>query len=180
MSSPSSPNLSQFNLRTLFIGVALLSVVFAAAAYGGWAGLLAAATLAALISAHAIGNVLGTRLRDEVSPQLNPTPPKPPPPRIIARVLVGERRLHERTPLGRIIHVTSAGAALVGAVLGGLALAFWTGASVAGWFVGTLSSAVLGGFFGFLLACFLEMTIRAWWQASQAERGRQGEGERGR
>jgi hypothetical protein len=35
--------------------------------------------------------------------------------------------------------------------------------------VGTLSSAVVGGFVGFLLACFLEMTIRAWWQASKSE-----------
>jgi hypothetical protein len=177
MSSPPSPNLSQFNLRTLFVGVAVISVVFAAASYGGWAGLLAAATLAALISAHVIGNALGMRLRDEVSPQLNPRPASTFRHEGTRRMFttVSPRRLHERTPLGRIIHVTSAGAALMGGVLGGLALAFWTGASTAGWIVGTLSSAVLGGFFGFLLACFLEMTIRAWWQAAED----QGTGDRG-
>ncbi|MEX2138684.1 MAG: hypothetical protein WD894_05445 [Pirellulales bacterium] len=179
MPSPPSPNLSQFNLRTLFVGVALMAMVFAAASYGGWAGLLAAATLAALVSAHVIGNVLGRRLRDEVSPQLNPTPPKPPRPWVRGRLLRGERRLHQRTPLGRIIHVTSAGAAVMGGLLGGLALAFWTDASLSGWMVGMLSSAVLGGFFGFLLACFLEMTIRALWQASEGEREtpREGDGE---
>jgi hypothetical protein len=80
------------------------------------------------------------------------------------------RRLHQRTPLGRIIQVTSGGAALVGALMGGAALAFWTDTSLSGWFVGTLSSAVVGGFVGFLLACFLEMTIRAWWQAAETGR----------
>lgn len=174
MPSSPSPNLSQFNLRTLFVGVTLFAVVFAAAAYGGRAGLLAASALAVLISAHVIGNALGTRLRDEVSPQLNPKPSMPPP-FVRARVLAVERRLHERTPLGRLIYGISAGAALVGAVLGGLAMGFWTSASLAGWLVGTLSSALLGAFFGFLLASFLEMAIRAWWQASQAERGKGGD-----
>jgi hypothetical protein len=88
------------------------------------------------------------------------------------------RRLHQRSPLGRIIQVTSGGAALMGALMGGAALAFWTTTSLSGWFVGTLSSAVVGGFVGFLLACFLEMTIRAWWQAS--ETGRRGDEETGR
>jgi tetrahydromethanopterin S-methyltransferase subunit C len=87
---------------------------------------------------------------------------------------LGERRLRERTPLGRVIHITSGGAAVVGAVLGGLALAVWTDASLVGWLVGTISSAVLGAFFGFLLASFLEMTIRAWWQASEGQEGEKG------
>jgi hypothetical protein len=125
-----------------------------------------------LISAHVVGNTLGTRLRDEVSPQLNPRPSA------ISRrsgtkgvpVTICERRLHQRTPVGRIILATCAGAVLVGALMGGAALAFWTDASLSGWLVGTLSSGVLGGFVGFLLACFLEMTIRAWWQASAGDK----------
>ncbi len=179
---PPSPNLSQFNLRTMFVGMAILAAVFAAASYGGWAGLLAAGVLAALISAHVIGNTLGRRLRDEVSPHLNPRPAATSGPSVTTCVPVRicERRLHQRTPVGRMILVTSAGAALVGALMGGAALAFWTGASFSGWLVGTLSSGVLGGFVGFLLACFLEMTIRAWWQASEVDRrGESGRGSQG-
>ena len=58
---------------------------------------------------------------------------------------------------------------MTGGILGGLSLASWTRASVPGWIVGTISSAVLGAFFGFLLASFLDMSIRAWWQASHRE-----------
>jgi len=182
MSSPGSSNLSQYNLRSLFAAVALVAAVFASGRYGGSAGLIAAATVAALVAAHVVGNALGTRLRDEVSPQWNQKPEPAAPQPIHMRQAVAERRLRERTPLGRVIHITSGGAALVGAVLGGLALAFWTEASAAGWLVGTFSSAVLGGFFGFMLASFLEMTLRAWWQASEGERtmGRAGGAERGR
>jgi hypothetical protein len=116
-----------------------------------------------------IGNALGTRLRDEVSPQWNPKATAHRGPPLLDRPLNTERRLHQRTPLGRSIGVTSAGAALAGGILGGAALATWTRASLSGWLVGTISSAVLGAFFGFMLASFLEMTIRAWWQASRRE-----------
>jgi hypothetical protein len=180
MSSPHSSNLSQYNLRTLFAAVALLAGVCAAARYGGGAGFMVAATVAALVAAHVVGNALGTRLRDEVSPQFNPQPPTVPRQDGTRNVTatIREHRLHERTPLGRTIHVTSGGSAVVAAVLGGLALAVWTDASLAGWFVGTISSAVLGGFFGFLLASFLEMTLRAWWQASgRQDRETAGEGD---
>ncbi len=166
MPPPRLSNLSQFNLRTMFVATAVLALVFAAARYGGWAGLFFAATFAVLIAGHVLGNVLGTRLRDEVSPQWNPRPHTLTPQidRTSSRTV--QRSLHERTPLGRIIHVITAGAAAVGAILGGLALRYWTGVGAAGWIVGTVSSAVLGGFVGFLLASFLEMTIRAWWQAA--------------
>jgi hypothetical protein len=179
MLPPGSSNLSQYNLRTLFAAVAILAAVFASARYGGGAGFMAAATVAALIAAHVIGNALGTRLRDEVSPQFNPKPSHVPPCEGTRSVptTMGKLRLHERTPLGRVIHITSGGAAVMGAVLGGLALAAWTDASLTGWFVGTISSAVLGGFFGFLLASFLEMTLRAWWQATERQQNRPGDTE---
>jgi hypothetical protein len=167
--SESSPNLYQFQLRTLFIAVTALAVVFAATRYGGWPWLLAAATLASLLSAHVVGNVVGTRLRDEVSPRLNAKPNPHSRECEKMRVRVVKRSLHERTPLGRLIRFITCGAALVGALLGGGALFLWTRATPAGWLVGTLSSSVVGGFVGFLLASFLEMTIRAWWHAAKRE-----------
>jgi hypothetical protein len=160
--------LSQFNLRTLLLVVALLAIVFAIARLGGWGAVAAAGTFGALVLAHVIGNALGTRLRDEISPQLNPKP-APPEPAVIVRRWEGKRRLHERTPLSRLISITSGGAAVVGAVLGGSALAAWTSAGVSGWLVGTVSSAVVGGFVGFLLSSFLDMTFRALSQAMERE-----------
>jgi len=168
MPSSTSSNLSQFNLRTLLGGVALLGVVFAIVRAGGWGVSLAVVSVTALIGAHVIGNALGTRLRDEVSPQLNQTPVVAPRVAELGRPEV-EPRLHQRTPLGRIIRVTSGGAAILGAIFGGMALAVWTSTGPTGWLVGTISSAALGGFFGFLLASFLDMTIRAWWQATEGE-----------
>jgi hypothetical protein len=53
--------------------------------------------------------------------------------------------------------------------LGGSALAAWTSAGVSGWLVGTASSAVVGGFVGFLLSSFLDMTFRALSQAMERE-----------
>ena len=111
MREPASTNLSQFNLRTLFAAIALAAAVFAAARYGGWPGLLAAATLAALMCAHIFGNALGTRLRDEVSPEWNRDPPNTGPRLVLVRRPAVERRLHERTPLGPMIFVTTGGAA---------------------------------------------------------------------
>jgi hypothetical protein len=146
-----------------------MAVVLAAARYGGWPWLLAAATFVSLLAAHVVGNVVGTRLRDEVSPQLNPQSEMRPSESQSVRLRVVKRSLHERTPLGWLIRLTTGGAALAGALLGGAALAFWTSASPAGWLVGTLSSSVVGGFVGFLLASFLEMTIRAWWHAARRE-----------
>jgi hypothetical protein len=164
---PLAGNMSQFTLRALFLAVAMFAMVFAAVRFGGWGATIVLLTFGSLIVAHVVGNALGTRLRDEVSPQLNPKPIDSAVPIVAARPVRIDHRLHERTRVGRIILATSGGAAVIGALLGGMALAFWTGASLSGWLVGTLSSAVLGAFFGFLLASFLQITIRAWWQAAK-------------
>ncbi len=160
---------SQFSMQTLLAATAILGLLFAIIRQGGWWGLLFAMLMLALVAAHVVGNALGTKLRDNVSQELNPDLRRrrvrlPP----VSREHPS-RRLHEHTPLGRLILVISAGGALMGGILGGLSLAAWTRASVAGWIVGATSSAVLGAFFGFLLASFLDMSIRAWWQASHRE-----------
>ncbi len=160
---------SQFSIQSLMAIIAILGLLFAIVRQGGWWGLLFAMLLLALVAAHVVGNALGTKLRDEVSRELNPDIRRR---RIRVPPISREhhsRRLHEHTPLGRLILVISVGGAVMGGILGGLSLAAWTRASVPGWIVGTISSAVLGAFFGFLLASFLDMSIRAWWQASHRE-----------
>jgi hypothetical protein len=143
-----------------------MGLLFAIIRQGGWWGLLFALLVSSLIAAHVAGNALGTKLRDQVSRELNPDFRRK---RIRLRTATGEhagRRLHEHTPLGRLILFISAGGGVLGGILGGLALAVWTRATVPGWIVGTISSAVLGAFFGFLMGSFLDMSIRAWCQAS--------------
>ncbi len=156
-------------MQSLLAATAILGLLFAIIRQGGLWGLLFAMLMLALVAAHVVGNALGTKLRDNVSRELNLDMPRR---RIRLPPVSREqrsRRLHEHTPLGRLILVISVGGALMGGILGGLSLAAWTRASVAGWIVGTISSAVLGAFFGFLLASFLDMSIRAWWQASHRE-----------
>lgn len=160
---------SQFSIQSLLAVIAVLGLLFAIVRQGGLWGLLFALLVLALVAAHVVGNALGTKLRDQVSRQLNPDFHSR---RIRLHPAGGEkivRRLHERTPLGRLILLISAGGAVVGGILGGLALAVWTRVTVPGWIVGTISSAVLGAFFGFLMGSFLDMSIRAWWQASHRE-----------
>ena len=160
---------TQFSMQSLLAIVAVLGLLFAIIRQAGSSGLLFALLVLALIAAHVVGNALGTKLRDQVSRELNPDLRRK---RIRLRPAIGEhagRRLHEHTPLGRLIVFISAGGAMLGGILGGLALAVWTQATVPGWIVGTISSAVLGAFFGFLMGSFLDMSIRAWWQASHRE-----------
>jgi hypothetical protein len=168
LNQPLASNSSQFTLRALFAVVALFAIVFALLRYGGGAAAMVVITFGALIAAHVVGNSLGTRLRDDVSREMNPRPAHLPQ-RVPSTPVPIDRRLHERTPIGRVILITTGGAAFTAAVLGGAALFLWTSAGPSGWLVGTLSSAVVGGFVGFLLASFLEMTIRAWWQAARRQ-----------
>ena len=160
---------SQFSIQSLLAVIAVLGLLFAIVRQGGLWGLLFALLVLALVAAHMMGNALGTKLRDQVSRQLNPDFRTR---RIRPHPAGGEktgRKLHERTPLGRFILLISTGGALIGGILGGLALAVWARATLPGWIVGTISSAVLGAFFGFLMGSFLDMSIRAWWQASHRE-----------
>jgi hypothetical protein len=169
MPSSRARHYSQFSMQTLLAITAILSLLFAIIRQGGRWGLLFSLLMLALVAAHVVGNALGTKLRDQVSRELNPDMRRR---RIRLTPLSREqpgRRLHEHTPLGRLILLISVGGAVLGGILGGLSLAAWTHASVPGWIVGTISSAVLGAFFGFLLASFLDMSIRAWWQASHRE-----------
>jgi hypothetical protein len=169
MPNSSARHRSQFSMQSLLAGVTVLGLLFAIIRQAGPWGVLLALLVLALVSAHVVGNALGTKLRDEVSRELNPDYRRR---QLHLRPASGEhasRRLHEHTPLGRMIVFISVGGAVVGGILGGLALAVWTRATVPGWIVGTISSAVLGAFFGFLMGSFLDMSIRAWWQASHRE-----------
>ncbi len=67
---PISQSLPQFRLRTLFLVVTYLAVVFALMGVIGPIASTALLLLLAMIALHVAGNALGTRLRDETSAQV--------------------------------------------------------------------------------------------------------------
>jgi hypothetical protein len=153
----------QFGLRTLMIVVGLAAVLFSVM---GWlgpvpsAGLLLALTVVGL---HVVGNAVGTSLRDHAPSRSAVEPPnaQPASETNVAREHLPLPRLHQRTPLGWIVRAATLLGCGVGAWLGYDVLGQW----LDGLFVGMASSAILGGFFGFLLGSFFKMALMAWWQA---------------
>jgi hypothetical protein len=161
--------LPQFRLRTLFLLMGFLAVLFAIM---GFIGPMASAALLfflALVGLHVAGNALGTSLRDRVSDQVGwqhlPS---------IGRPLFANRpawtalapRLSEHTPIGWIIWAIGLLGALTGGALGRMAFG-QLDSSPSELAVGTISLAVLGAFLGFLIGSFLTMLLRAWNQASR-------------
>ena len=152
----------QFCLRTLMLMVTLCGVLFALmSALGGLWSLMLILFLS-LAAAHVLGNAIGTQLRDATGRHPRPadaaepydatSPPVPP-----------AQRLQERTGIHRKMVVVAALGAILGGTSGGLVLLATLGerASLASLGLGIGSSAVLGGFFGFLLSSFCLVFSRA-------------------
>ena len=146
----------------------VVAIACAAIGWLGIAGWLGAAVVAASIAAHVAGNALGTRLRDATDRDLDPgrtrfsrgTPPLPP---------AQPTHLEIRSPLGRLVPVSAGIGAGCGGLAGSVALATLTEASAAGAILGGVSSAVIGGLFGFLLASFVEIVRTSVREAIAAE-----------
>ena len=127
-----------------------------------------------LVVAHIVGNALGTRLRDQGRGALQRTPEPPrvwpvkggqsPPtsPALPVTSLRQKQRLSSTMPW------VAGLAALVGAMAGGLLLAWFNypRGTLAGLLVGGLSCGFLGGFVGFLAGSFLEIFGPAWSEAA--------------
>lgn len=117
-----------------------------------------------LIGLHVIGNALGTRLRqqrsqgttaasvEEVDRTQEP---------LATLTIVPAKRLQERTGLRRPWLVAAAVSAMASGALGGIVIAALVGKSltIPGLALGIGSTAVLGGFFGFM-ACSLWTVAR--------------------
>lgn len=135
---------------------ALLAVLMSVGSL--WA--IAILLLLTLVSAHVMGNSLGTRLRDGVEQRpLSAQGPGRLPLRFVERA---PTRLRERARLHWITLVVSGCGAAVGAYFGGSALASsYPAASTAAIVVGYASSGVLGGFAGFVVSSFLAVLRQA-------------------
>jgi hypothetical protein len=145
-----------------------LAVGVACAAIGwlGLAGWLAVAVVAASVAAHVAGNALGTRLREAADQRLERFPGRPA--AIIPRP--APTSLEQRTSLGRLVPVSVGIGSVCGGLAGSYALFVAAGASVAGAVLGGISSAVIGGLGGFLLASFVEIIRTSLREALAAER----------
>ena len=166
---PAPLRLPQFGLRTMFLAVAALGLLFALMGLIGPLASSALVLLLAMVGLHVAGNVVGTTLRDNAP--VDPTDHVEKRPATIALPVQIERdlpppRLSQSTGVSRMNRLFAGMGAVAGGAVGAAALECSTAISVAGVIVGYVSAAVLGAFFGFLLGCFLEMALSAWWQAA--------------
>ena len=159
----------QFRLRTLFLVTTVCGAFFAILGAIGFLASVGLIVVLSIVCLHVLGNVLGRKLRehspvgmyDEASQPISfshrPIEPV---------AALASSRLFERTSVGWTMRVFCATGALAGGTLGAVALCLWDAIRLPGIVLGGISSAVVGAFFGFLIGSFLEMALRAWWQAA--------------
>jgi tetrahydromethanopterin S-methyltransferase subunit C len=148
--------------------VVVVAVACAAITWLGIAGWLAAAVVIASLAAHVAGNALGTKMREATDLELSRRPAS----WIRATPVPASRPTHlERSSsLGRLVPVSAAIGAVCGGLVGTFALVTFTACSWAGAVIGGISSAVIGGLFGFLGASFVEILRTSLREAIAAER----------
>lgn len=146
----------------------VLAVACAAINWLGLAGWMAAAVVLASLAAHVAGNALGTKMREATDRDLARRGGL----RVWPEALPIARptQLERKASLGRLVPVSAGIGAVCGAAIGAVALVAFTSCSWAGAALGGVSSAVLGGLFGFLLASFVEILRTSLREAIAAER----------
>lgn len=144
----------------------VLGVACAAIGWLGLAGWMAAVVLLASVAMHVAGNAVGTRLREAADRDLARLPTGIAPAEIPR---CRPSRLEQRASLGRLVPVSAGIGAACGGITGTAALATLTASSPAGAVLGGVSSAVIGGLFGFLAASFVEIVRSSLRDAVAAE-----------
>ncbi|HEY2880828.1 MAG TPA: hypothetical protein VGJ15_00290 [Pirellulales bacterium] len=164
--------LPQFTLRTMFLVIAALGVLFAVmTVIGPWAsvGLLFAL---AMVGLHVAGNAIGTTLRDNNSPaniQFR-EPPRIDSEAVPVRHKTAPPRLCEHKRLSWLNCITTVLGAVAGGYAGAIVLGVWASTPLRGLVLGCASSALLGGFLGFMAGSIVEIALAVWWQATSPPR----------
>lgn len=162
-------NPPRFSLASLFFGVAVLGVLFAAITYLGTYATLLVILFVLTIAAHVAGNSLGTQLRDNGDkPQIvdGPSPQKRR--RSGANDFAPPSQLHQRSTLGKPIFITTGVGIVAGAALGGYGLvSLMEHPTIVTIAFGITASGVLGGIWTFAASSFLHVTSGAIRQASR-------------
>jgi hypothetical protein len=148
--------------------VVVVAIACAAIGWLGIAGWIAVAVVIASVGMHVAGNALGTTLREAADRDLARLRHRTAVPAAVPRPK--PTRLERRQSLGRLVPVSATIGATVGGLSGAAALTTLTSASIAGAALGGVSSAVIGGLFGFLAASFVEIIRTSLREAIAAER----------
>lgn len=146
----------------------VVAVACAAIGWLGIAGWIAVAVVLASIGMHVAGNALGTTLREAADRDLARLRRR----HASATALpqTAPTRLERRQSLGTLVPISAGIGAGIGGITGATALFMLTPASLAGAALGGISSAVIGGLFGFLAASFVEIIRTSLRDAIAAER----------
>jgi hypothetical protein len=127
-----------------------------------------------LITAHVLGNSLGTKLRDRATTSFAGDGPLDEAERTKAPVLklpanLAPGRLGQHKQLSRVAPAMAGGGAVLGAFVGGtLSALIYPEAGAAAIALGVCSAAVLGGLGGFLASSFVTVILGAWREALKA------------
>lgn len=162
----------QFGLRTLLLVVSLAAVLLSLSQWLTPITFAAVILLILSIVAHVAGNIIGSRLRDGRTGQLQP-PDK--------HEHAGELHEHHFAPVSKLGHRHSLGwvpliSALTGGIVGAVAGGGWTAALLQRSFdwlpviIAAIAFGVLGCLGGFLTAGFIKAFNDAWSEAAKKER----------
>jgi len=138
----------------------------------GHAGLMII-VLVLLIAVHVIGNALGIYLRDQ-SPlhrQQEPLPIHARPLQQVPLRLPSDEPTHmqQRSYSGWWVIASLAIGFTAGGIGGARLFWSWYEQSWSSWLLGTISAAVIGGIFSFILSSFLVMSYLAWKEATRED-----------
>lgn len=157
---PHRMTLRTFSWVTVVVGVAV-----AAVGWFGIAGTLAIVVVAACVAAHVAGNAIGTSMRDATDRDVATRPRRTvhlPPQQTPTLLERGES-------LGRLVPVSAGIGGVAGAAIGTTCLIVFVGSSWPGAALGGVSSGVIGGIGGFLLASFVDVIRSAFREADERE-----------
>lgn len=167
---PAVPRWPQFGMRTLFAIVTVCCVLFALVGLMGQLWALAVAWMVLLTAVHVAANAWGTRLRARHVAALDEAGEAPrrgerPPP----LAYVPATRLRERASFSWLRMAVSVFLAIVSGIAGSglLWLVAWGRIDYGSLIIAGVSAAVIGSILGFLISSFLEVSLRAWWEAQK-------------
>lgn len=162
----------QFGLRTLLLLVSLAAVLLSLAQWVTPITFAAVILLILSIVAHVAGNVIGSRLRDGRTDQLQQSD---------KHEHAGELQEHHFAPVSKLGHRHSLGwvpliSALTGGIVGAVAGGGWTAVQLQRSFdwlpviIAAIAFGVLGCLGGFITAGFFTAFNDAWTEAANKER----------
>jgi hypothetical protein len=154
-------------LHTFFWLATALAVAFSAINWLGLAGWLATLVIFGSLAMHIAGNAIGTRMREATDRDLSRTQKGT---SVIDVPVQCPSHLERHSRTGWLLPISVSIGGLIGGASGAIALSLMTSSSFAGTLLGGLSSAVLGGIFGFLIASFVDILRTSIRESLDAER----------